>query len=511
MTDTLIMGGIRASGMWGLWALLMVSFTFVHQRHFEGATPVSRLDLLHALVIHRTFEIDAYHENTPDKALFKGHYYSDKAPGTVALALPSFAAGMTILRILRVEVESSFGRLILSWVACAGSNGVIASLGGLALFAWLLCHVSKRWALLATLAVFLGAAPLPYATLMFSHSLVVGFIAVALWAVGRQGECVGHMDPGATRAAKFRRDNRPRTNHTQRRVSKIRISQSRTGRWLSSNKWDLLGGHMCGWALASEYTAGIVIAGLFFWLMSMDWRRTIPFCLAALPPLLLIPAYSWACFRNPFVLPYSLQASFPPMNEGLYGIKWPDPQTLYNLLVTPTRGLFFWTPFLLMAGFGYSKLNQNNKRLFWLTYAVPMVQIVVFSGRTWDWLAGFTLGPRYFAPILPLLALPCALGAERFPKLGIALASYSVLITTLATLTDACPENWIYNPLTELHIPKFLEGELSPNIGMIIGLSPYISAAAFYAILVAGTWWVWHQLVRTSGGESSIDHPVKGG
>jgi hypothetical protein len=229
-------------------------------------------------------------------------------------------------------------------------------------------------------------------------------------------------------------------------------------------------------------------------LSGLDGRRVVAFCLAAIPPLLLIPAYSWACFGDPFTLPYSHQASFPDMKEGLYAIKWPDLTTTFNLLFSPTRGLFFWTPFLLMAGFGYQGLFDRAPRMFWLTYLVPLLQIVVISGRTWDWQAGPTLGPRLLAPILPLLALPCAVGVARWPRLGALLAIYSIAVTTLATLTDATPEGYIYNPLTELHLPLFLKGEFSPNLGLILGLPPYASVAMYYLMLIAGVFWLWRRL-----------------
>jgi hypothetical protein len=238
----------------------------------------------------------------------------------------------------------------------------------------------------------------------------------------------------------------------------------------------------------------------------------VAFCVAAIPPLLLIPAYSWACFGDPLTLPYSHQASFPAMREGLYAIKWPDPVTAFNLLFSPTRGLFFWTPFLVMAGFGYRTLFERMPRMFWLTYLIPLLQIVVISGRTWDWQAGPTLGPRLLAPMLPLLALPCALGVARWPRLGIGLAAYSILITTLATLTDACPSGEIYNPLTELHIPLFLKGEFSPNLGMMLGLPPYASVALYYLILVAGAVWLWRRLPAMAGSliEKSTKTPREG-
>jgi hypothetical protein len=212
---------------------------------------------------------------------------------------------------------------------------------------------------------------------------------------------------------------------------------------------------------------------------------------------LLIPIYSWACFGDPFILPYSLNASFPEMKRGLYAIQWPDPEVALKLLFSPCRGLLFWSPFLVMAGFGYRELYWRFKPLFWLTYLVPLTQVAVISGRVWDWPAGPAFGPRYLAPMLPLLALPCAMGVQRFPKIGFGLAVYSIGVTTLATLTDACQDFDSHpNPLLDLNIPLFLEGKFSPNIGAVIGLPPYTCVALFYAILIGGFWWLWRSLPR---------------
>jgi hypothetical protein len=69
--------------------------------------------------------------------------------------------------------------------------------------------------------------------------------------------------------------------------------------------------------------------------------------------------------------------------------------------------------------------------------------------------------------------------------------------TTLATLTDACPAfNTHPNPLFDLHIPLFVEGEFSPNLGMVLGLPPYASVSLFYTILIGGTCWLWRKLPK---------------
>ena len=189
----------RQIDLW-LFTLLFVAFVYSHQRRFDAPTPVSRLDLLHALVQEKTVCIDRYHTNTPDKAAWDGHYYSDKAPGTVALALPAFALAAYGLRVAEVDLDSPVGWRVSSWVACAGSIAVVTALGGVALFAWLRRHVAPRWALVTVLALFLGAAPLPYATMMFSHALVVGLLAIALWGIEKQQEA-DLLNPGVWSSA----------------------------------------------------------------------------------------------------------------------------------------------------------------------------------------------------------------------------------------------------------------------------------------------------------------------
>lgn len=447
----------------------LLCLVYGHQPPSKCPTPISRLDLLHAVATGH-IAIDTYATNTPDKATYAGHYYSDKAPGTIALALAPFVAAALGLNASGIGLDSARGWLVSSWAACAGSIAIVAGFGACLLFAWLSNYVDSERALVTVLSVFLGAAPLPYCTMMFSHGLVAGLIAISIWAIAEQKNDLTSRQGG----------------------SPVSIGR-RMRQWLGTNRWYLAAGFACGLALASEYTAGIVVIGLLAWLASRGREGIAPFCLAAAPPLLLIPLYSWLCFHNPFILPYSLNASFPEMRRGLYAIMWPDAETAFNLLFSPTRGLFFWSPFLLMAGAGYWKLIHTDRRLFWLTYSVPLLQIVVISGRTWDWQAGPSLGPRYLAPILPLLALPCALGVQRFPRIGAVLAVYSIGITTLATLTNACPPGYIYNPLIELHVPALLKGELAPNLGTALGLPPYASVALFYILLIGGIAWLWRK------------------
>jgi hypothetical protein len=394
---------------------------------------------------------------TSDKALIDGRFYSDKAPGMAAAAFPGFAAAWFLTKPTHFEERE---RLFLaSWVACATSSGLAVAIGSVLFFDLLSQFVSARAALVTAVTIVFGAAPLPYATVMFSHSLVVGLLLMSLWVIFK-------VVPGNEQ---FQRSN---------------------------SRWCLVAGYCLGWALASEYTIGLIVIGLGVYILAILDRTNLKMVLAGfIPPLLMIPLYSWSTVGNPFALPYSYQASFPAMREGLFAIKWPNPVTAFHLLCGSSRGFFFWMPFMAMVFFGYSGLARYSRKLFWLTLIVPALHVIVLSGREWDWPAGPTLGPRFLVCLLPLLAIPCAFGLQRFPIAGLTLAIYSIVINTLATVTDACPEfSGHPNPLFDLHIPLFLRGDFSPNIGMKLGLSPYMSILVFYGILFGGICWISRQL-----------------
>jgi hypothetical protein len=61
----------------GVVALLTFAGAYVHQPISGCPTAESRLDLLHALGCG-TVKIDRYESNTPDKASYQGHFYSER-------------------------------------------------------------------------------------------------------------------------------------------------------------------------------------------------------------------------------------------------------------------------------------------------------------------------------------------------------------------------------------------------------------------------------------------------
>jgi hypothetical protein len=447
---------------------MFFALSYIHQGRFNFGTPNARLDLLHAIVEHGTLRIDAYATNTADKALYEGHLYSPKPPGTAALALPAFAAAAGLSRLGGVGPDSASSWLVTSWAACAFSQALPATLGALALWFWLLRFVQREAALWTVLALFLGGMPLPYSTMLFSHAGVVGLLCIAIWSLDLLAEAQAGGLRGSGCAWSSPLPNLP----GMRPHRSVRA---------------LLAGFCVGLAVASEYTCGIVAVALVLWVVFRSRSRAAWFVLGCIPPLVLIPLYNWAAMGSPFRLPYTHSASFPAMREGFYSVGWPDARIVLKLLLSPERGLFFWSSFLLMAGIGYWVLVPRSATALWLTYIVPAIDIIVLSGRAWDWQAGQTFGPRYLAPLLPLLALPCAMGVQRCPGLGVALAIYSIALATTTTLTDACLPYHPGNPFSHWVLPHLLGGRFSHTLGSsLLGMPQAFGIALYVAVLVGG-------------------------
>ena len=156
---------------------LVIFFSFIYFYEGGGWNQNSRFDLLRAIVERHTLRIDAYHENTQDKAHFRGHYYSDKAPGLVFLAVPFALIARPALRIVGVDPESPRGEVALSYIASAGAVALPTALAGVCLFFLGLrfgggSNGAAFGAMFGTLVMSLGTPMWAYASLFWAHALV---------------------------------------------------------------------------------------------------------------------------------------------------------------------------------------------------------------------------------------------------------------------------------------------------------------------------------------------------
>jgi hypothetical protein len=439
------------------YALVFLSLfiPFSYFNHSDGWNQTARLAQLHAVVLQHTIRIDAYHEITGDKALIDGHYYSEKAPAIGLIARPSFALTVMGQRAAGVDPDSPEGWRVSEWITTAASIGLLAALGGVAFFALIEARLGATTALISTYGLFLGSLTFPYAASLFAHAGTIGLLAIALWAtLGRP---------------------------TSRR--------------------DYIAGAAAGLAVASEYPAILSCAVIGLYFLCLDRRRTVRFMIGTLPAAALILLNNYLMTGSPLQISYGSNPQFPEMNNAnLMGYRLPSLALAPSLLWTEYRGLFFWSPALLMALPGVAVLIRRDRAAAALSiggFLIVLLQVAAF----YNWHGGNAIGLRYISPGLPFIGLMAAYGIGRFPKTGTLLTIVSVLLMATVTAIAIDPPSDVLTPLRSFYLARIEQDRFARNLGTLLG-APLWASLLVPFVLAAVTAWV---VVRRAGQSPAID------
>lgn len=424
-------------------ALLLGAVTFLSSIYFYeggGWNQNSRFDLLRAIVERHTLQIDAYHENTQDKAHFHGHYYSDKAPGLVFLAVPFAVVARPAMRAAGIDPESAPGLVALSYVVSACAVALPTALAGVCLFfLGLLFGCGVRGSAFGALVMCLGTPMWAYASLFWAHALVGACLVFAFAA-----------------------------------ALKLRDSTSSRGDLL----WALAVGLAAGWATVTEYPAAPASAMLALLALSQAWPRGMAarwrvvagvgvgagICVA------ILLAYLHAAFGafRPSYSYYDPNSFSFMQQQGYMGLTYPHPDRLLKILFGCSRGLFFAAPVALAAPFGLWWLWKERA---WRGPALVAAGIAayyfLFNASFYWWKAGLSFGPRYAGAAIPLLCLGLAVAWQRATPLWrrvlVGLAACSVFLalmvistTSQLSMQDSCP-------LLHSAWPAFWSGQMAVN------------------------------------------------
>ena len=429
-------------------ALLIGTVVFISYGYFYqggGWNQNSRFDMVRAILEQRTLSIDAYHENTEDKALSRGHYYSDKAPGLVMLALPAAAAARAVLDAAGVDPASPPGLVATSYAATVFAVALPTALSAACLFLIALQLGSPvKGAAVASLGMGLATPIWAYATLFWGHALA--------------GACLVF----AFAAALLLRENR-----------------GRTGDLLCG----LAVGLSAGWATVCEYPAAPASAILAIFALVQVWaggrarRRATALGVSAgaIACVVVLMFYQYRAFGSAIHPSYSYyqRGAFPWMNRGYMGLTYPRVDVMAKLLFGCRRGLFFMSPLLVTAPFGLRILWKNpSTRYAGMAAAAIAVYYFLFNASFWVWTAGWSYGPRYLGAAVPLLCVglaPSWTEAKPFWKRTLAaMAICGGLFALMAVSTTPQPPDQFHCPLMEVIIPSFWAGRFALTRGSML-------------------------------------------
>lgn len=487
----------------------------------HGFNQLSRFDMLYALSNEGRFTIDTLWHNTQDVGVFNGQHFSDKPPGVTYLALPAYTLTLGAQRLLGQRPTSEAGISTALWTTTLATSVLLAALGAMAMWT-LLCSYGcrPRHALLATLACWLGTLAFPYGSMLFSHTPVIGLLSIAMaamlvpvaavqrhsvsaswwqagiWLGGISGlsllgwvviRLVG-MDP-AMRIAIL---NVAILSLSASMLLMVGTWRLLTGQGGASERRrrEVLIGIAFGLAVLCEFMAAIPVAALWLVFLRRDWKRALRTAAWAMAPLLLLPFTNWLCFDSPFTLGYSTNA-FLWMREGFFGITLlPNPSALFLLLFSGGKGLLFWSPCMALAIPGFRELYARNSALC-LAIGGSAALLTLFIATTGNPGGGMAVGPRYLAPVIPLLILPMVLGLQIVPRLGTVLIALSILFNAIAAIINPMPSPALSLPLTQYYIPELLRGNVLNNAGSWLGLPPVLGLLPLLGFAAALLFTLW--------------------
>lgn len=422
------------------WLLALLAFLYVYPvnqyPHWKDTNPCSRVYQTLAMADDGTFAIDgclARYGDTEDKAEHDGRHYSDK-PAGVAFWLYPFA------KLLRVFVPQDDFDTMYLWLRILGIS--VPSV----LFWW---GTWPRWAEWA------GSAG------RGSAIVLAGALGTGWWAYSTAA--YAHVPAGILLFLAF-----------------LALRKERVP----------LAGFLAGAAFLCDFVVVLGVAVLGLAALRRAPRRAMLLVTGLVPPLLIWMAYNAACFGGPFEVGFLAHADpryAAAYGRGLLGMQVPEAGALLGLLFSPARGLFFFSPFLLLGSFGWWK----DRKADWVCGAVCLA-ILLFALTTVDWRAGWAYGPRYLVPMIPFLLVGVAVAIRDLaPDHPLAVffsagSAVGILWSAVAMLTTPLLVQEFWNPLVSFAGATLVEGSVSPTL-----LTATLGAWSALPLALAGLAAIW--------------------
>ena len=149
----------------------------------------------------------------------------------------------------------------------------------------------------------------------------------------------------------------------------------------------------------------VVCAGAY--LLWADRRRCAAYVLGGLPFLAVLAAYNGYYFGSPLAFGQTVASKLIALrgtgSENLWQSSWWE--SLPGLLISPSRGLLWYSPVLLLGVAGVAAVWREPRYRALLPLQAAVVLMILVAGKWFDWWGGSTWGYRPIVDAAPFLAL----------------------------------------------------------------------------------------------------------
>jgi hypothetical protein len=419
-----------------IFLLAFLAFAWLAPQDPSNPQVVTRLGLTLSIVESGRLTIDRFADHTFDKAMFQGRYYTDKPPGLSFLAIPVVAAGINRTGG-NVDSDNAEDFARLATMASVGVNGTISALASAMLFLTAIRLGAARTGAVFAAGTLAFATPFcGWSTAFFAHSVsgsLLMFGAAAI-AFGFVGESAGQSKPFPM-------------------------------------LFGLGLGMLLGFTVVVDLTAapacllgGVVTLALASRRGAATVLKIAPFLLlGGVLGLLPLLVYDKLAFGSPFKLGYSANVGSEGFQQGFFGITWPKPRVAVKLLFSRYRGLLPLSPVLALVPVGlYAMWREPHKRIAAGAILIVFCSFLWINASYVYWWGGYSLGPRYLVPALPLCCLALAFAWPRAfwaRAVTLILLAASLVLSLICAVAGIFAPDSIPNPVSDFFLPTFLTPE----------------------------------------------------
>jgi hypothetical protein len=423
-----------------------------------------RMALVKAIVQEGRLEIDHFiSPNNADLAEFNGHFYCDKAIGASLLAVPVYWVAWNVTQAL--NFERGIAHLVGLYFVTLLIVGVPTALACVLMYRLLADFeadvVRRLW---TALAYGLGTWAWAYSTWFFGHQIAAVLAFAAFYLI-----------------YKMRRDG-------------------------FNGLWLFLSGLAAGYSFLTDYPCAVIAAALGLYALynvkcltsnvqlenrslvighwSLVIRRWSFYAIGVVLPVLVLMWYNWACFGNPLDTGYQHEVNpyfREQMAKGLMGIQLPQLEAFYGITLSPRRGLFFSSPYLLFGIAGWWALWRRGLRAEAWVCAVIVGAFVFINSSYYMWWGGTVYGARFLVPCLPFIAFPVIFALRLQPLPVKLLIVVSTMVQCVVVMTSPNVAEKVENPLVQENLRRIAQWQPNFNLMMLLGVDNWTSWLPFFA------------------------------
>jgi len=436
---------------------LSLFFVYLIFVQWYGWNEESNFALTRTISEEKRFEIDSFANQTGDRAFYNGHYYTDKDPGLSFLASVIYTTWSSIYQFFPIDFKTKYAGnefyvtelqdsvaiityfdrgffiftsmiLLTVFTSCIFSS--LTSLLIYKLSSYFLKKEKER--ILISLAFGFCTLLFPYALHFMVHATSTFFLFLSF--------CL---------------------------LFKLKNEK------IKNEKILFLAGIFAGFGIVID-KVGILILLLLIIYSFFFRRRFLFFVFGLILSLLPLFFYNYSNFKNPFefatsyidrqiyrtAYPQSVLSIFfsgkseiAQMSFDFSLIKklfeyfhfmptFPNPYVMIRLLFYPYRGLFFYSPILLLSIPGLFFMLKKYKAETILIILALIFFLSIISMRR-NWWGGYCFGNRYLLSVVPFLSLPLILTFTKIDKKIFFVLFFISIIINFLGLQPA--EEWAYD------------------------------------------------------------------